>query len=64
LETPCIKVCTVDRSSGACIGCGRTLAEIATWVRMSDAERRTVMARLAVRRPGAALSGPLGRINR
>ncbi|WP_281015559.1 DUF1289 domain-containing protein, partial [Rhodoplanes serenus] len=23
IDTPCIKVCTVDRASGLCVGCGR-----------------------------------------
>ncbi|MBL8544059.1 MAG: DUF1289 domain-containing protein, partial [Hyphomonadaceae bacterium] len=29
ISSPCIKVCAVDGSSGLCIGCGRTLKEIA-----------------------------------
>lgn len=44
--SPCIKVCTLDPVSGLCSGCGRTLAEIERWPRMSDAERLQVMAEL------------------
>lgn len=40
-STPCIGVCRVDR--GQCIGCLRTLAEIAAWPRMSEAERLHLM---------------------
>jgi len=49
LETPCVNICLLDEASGTCVGCGRTLAEIAQWATMSDAERRAVMATLAAR---------------
>ena len=29
IATPCVKVCAVDGASGYCLGCRRTLAEIA-----------------------------------
>jgi uncharacterized protein len=47
--TPCIKVCAVDGRTSQCIGCGRTLREIASWGRLSDDERRAVMAELPAR---------------
>ena len=43
IESPCIKVCTLDAASGVCMGCGRTLDEIARWGSMGDAERRAIM---------------------
>lgn len=43
-------VCTVDGASGLCLGCFRTLQEIATWSRMTDAARGGVMKDLAGRR--------------
>ncbi|HZD62233.1 MAG TPA: DUF1289 domain-containing protein [Xanthobacteraceae bacterium] len=46
IKTPCNKVCTLDPISASCIGCGRTLAEIGAWSRMSDAERAHIMAEL------------------
>ena len=49
MQTPCVKVCTLDARSGLCLGCGRTLEEIARWASMSEAERARVMAELAVR---------------
>ena len=49
LETPCVNICLLDSETGLCIGCGRTLAEIAGWAGMSDAERRAVMAALPKR---------------
>ena len=44
--TPCVKVCAVDGASGYCLGCRRTLPEIASWGRLSDQERAEIMAAL------------------
>jgi uncharacterized protein len=46
IESPCIKICTLDARSGLCLGCGRTIDEIARWTAMSDAERGRVMNEL------------------
>ena len=50
IRTPCIQVCAVDGESGLCLGCYRTLKEIASWARLEDAERERVMAELSARR--------------
>ena len=50
IATPCIKVCVVDGASGLCLGCLRTLPEIAEWARFSEARREEVMADLPSRR--------------
>ena len=49
IETPCIKVCVMDPSSGLCAGCGRTLDEIARWSALSDADRKRIMEELKER---------------
>jgi uncharacterized protein len=49
IETPCIKICTVDPDSGFCVGCNRTLDEIAMWASYTHAERRAIMAALPLR---------------
>jgi len=49
IESPCIKICTLDARSGLCLGCGRTIDEIALWTAMSAAERARVMDKLADR---------------
>ncbi len=58
IESPCVKICTLDASAGLCRGCGRTLEEIARWTRMSGEERAHIMAelpaRLAARTPAGA----------
>jgi predicted Fe-S protein YdhL (DUF1289 family) len=46
IETPCNKVCTVDPVSARCVGCGRTLDEIASWLAFSAEERSRIMAEL------------------
>ena len=50
MKTPCIKVCQMDPAKGVCIGCCRTLDEIARWGGMSEREREIVMRELADRR--------------
>jgi len=42
----------MDPKSGLCIGCARTLDEIARWAEMTDAERERVMAELPMRNSG------------
>ncbi len=49
IETPCVKICTLDARSELCLGCGRTLNEIARWMAMSSEERQRVMAELPER---------------
>ena len=60
IKTPCVKVCVVDGQSGHCLGCGRTLGEIARWVRYSDQERDNVLALLPERVEMLKAAGKLG----
>jgi predicted Fe-S protein YdhL (DUF1289 family) len=46
IATPCVKVCAVDGATGVCLGCRRTLPEIAGWARLSDEERAAIMTAL------------------
>ena len=46
MKTPCIKVCQMEPRLGLCLGCRRTLDEIARWGAMSDGERERVIAEL------------------
>lgn len=50
IETPCIKICRIEPASGLCIGCWRTIDEIMSWIRMTDDQRRKVMADLPSRK--------------
>jgi predicted Fe-S protein YdhL (DUF1289 family) len=49
LETPCVNTCLLDAETGLCVGCGRTIDEIARWATMSDQERRAIMTALPER---------------
>jgi predicted Fe-S protein YdhL (DUF1289 family) len=49
IASPCLQVCMVDGRSRHCVGCYRTLPEIARWSRMTDAERDDVMRALPSR---------------
>jgi hypothetical protein len=46
IVTPCIKVCVIDGESSLCLGCLRTLEEVAAWSSYSDDERAAIMADL------------------
>jgi predicted Fe-S protein YdhL (DUF1289 family) len=49
VPSPCTRVCRIDAGTGLCLGCRRTLAEIASWSAMSDEEKRVVLAALSAR---------------
>jgi len=54
-DTPCTSVCSIEPRSNLCVGCGRTLAEIAIWSSLGTAERRAIMAELRGRMRRAGL---------
>jgi predicted Fe-S protein YdhL (DUF1289 family) len=49
VETPCVNICLLDADTGLCVGCDRTIEEIARWATMSEVERRPIMAMLPAR---------------
>lgn len=55
IESPCVKLCVVHPETRRCMGCHRTIDEIAGWSRMTPEARRAVMAELPAR---AALAAP------
>lgn len=50
ISSPCIKVCVIDAETQWCLGCQRSLSEIASWGTRSSAARDEVMADLPRRR--------------
>lgn len=48
--SPCINVCTLDATGTQCLGCFRTLDEIATWGSMPETEKARVMSMLPARK--------------
>ena len=49
MSSPCINLCKMDPAAGLCIGCGRSLDEIARWGAMREDERLRVMQDLKIR---------------
>jgi predicted Fe-S protein YdhL (DUF1289 family) len=50
VPSPCVSVCVLDAAgTNVCIGCGRTLDEVAAWSQMTNAQRRDVVARAPAR---------------
>jgi predicted Fe-S protein YdhL (DUF1289 family) len=62
VESPCIGICRMDPEAGLCLGCARTLEEIAGWSRASDEDKRRILARVAARQAASparfAAAGP------
>lgn len=52
IASPCTKICVMEH--GLCIGCARTLDEIACWGAMDEPARREIIAALPARRASNA----------
>lgn len=50
IESPCVRVCVVHPEARICVGCHRTIDEIAMWAKMDPAARAAVLEDL----PGRA----------
>jgi predicted Fe-S protein YdhL (DUF1289 family) len=50
MKSPCIKICQMDPARAVCIGCCRSLDEIARWGSMSEAEQLEVLNQIPERR--------------
>ncbi|WP_417769669.1 DUF1289 domain-containing protein [Stappia sp.] len=46
IESPCIRTCRIDTKSGLCVGCLRTLDEIAGWAGFANGQRRAIIDEL------------------
>ena len=50
VESPCVRICTLDEAGRVCLGCFRTLDEIGLWSQLTDNARRLVIEQCAFRR--------------
>ncbi len=66
IDSPCVKLCVVHPEERICIGCLRTIDEIAAWSRLTPEARAEVMADLPLRAPRLARrrGGRIGRLDR
>jgi len=60
VPSPCINVCRMHEPSGHCLGCGRTLDEIALWSVLDDDDKRAVWALLPARLAALPALPPAG----
>lgn len=51
VESPCVNICVVHPEARLCVGCFRSIDEIAAWSRLGTDERRAIMAELPEREP-------------
>ena len=49
VQSPCVKLCVVHPEARLCVGCFRSIDEIASWSRLTPAERSAIMAELPSR---------------
>ncbi|PZW48383.1 hypothetical protein C8P66_105132 [Humitalea rosea] len=49
MESPCKQICVLDAAGRVCLGCGRTLAEIAAWGTATEAEQARIAQAAAAR---------------
>jgi len=49
VPSPCKNICRMHAPSGHCVGCGRTIDEIALWSVLDDDDKRAVWALLPQR---------------
>lgn len=54
VASPCVNICQLNPETGYCIGCLRTLEEIADWLEMTNEEKLQVLNQLEERRKAAA----------
>jgi hypothetical protein len=50
VASPCVNVCQLDPQTGYCMGCMRTIEEIADWLEMTDEEKQQVLDRIEQRK--------------
>jgi len=50
VRSPCVSICRIDVDTGYCVGCCRTIDEIADWGSMADARKHGVWRELRRRR--------------
>jgi predicted Fe-S protein YdhL (DUF1289 family) len=50
VPSPCVSICRMDPRTGLCVGCLRTLDEIASWGSLDDDARRSVWRAIINRR--------------
>ncbi|HVK53523.1 MAG TPA: DUF1289 domain-containing protein [Burkholderiales bacterium] len=61
--SPCIQVCKLDPSTNVCIGCYRSIEEIANWRRYSNREKKAALDAACLRRVEATAASSLSQMS-
>ena len=56
VASPCINVCRMDAQTGLCVGCYRTIDEIARWSAQGHDEKIAVLTHVEARRAATGVS--------
>jgi len=56
MESPCNNICKIDHRNGFCIGCGRSLDEIAKWGSATLDRRKEILDQLPERMRALAVN--------
>lgn len=56
VASPCVGVCSIDRETRFCLGCWRSMEEIAHWSRYDDPRRLEVLDTLRQRQTEAGVN--------
>ena len=54
VRSPCVDICALDEDD-ICMGCHRSADEIASWVGMSNDEKKQVLLNISEREKGSIL---------
>lgn len=50
IPSPCVSDCGIDKNSGFCKGCFRTLEEIREWKDMNDNNKKSLIKMIRIRK--------------
>ncbi|HEU0070739.1 MAG TPA: DUF1289 domain-containing protein [Alphaproteobacteria bacterium] len=63
VKSPCIDICKIDKISGLCRGCLRTVREIKDWKDLSSKRQQALLADLERRRAAMGEMPPADHIS-
>lgn len=51
VQSPCVNICVIHPKERLCVGCLRSIDEIAMWSSMDDKQRSQILSELSARTP-------------
>ena len=50
IKSPCLSICSIDKKTGLCLGCFRTLKEIALWPKLDNIKKKNIIIQIINRK--------------